>query len=188
MRKEVSNILKKKAILTAAAVSVLGAGILSASTAFAQTTTSTQDPMNSIVQKIADKFNLNKDDVQAVFDEAHEEQHAKMEANFESQLSQYVSEGKITEAQKKLIIEKRTEMESQMKADRDSFKNLSQDERKSQMETKRAELESWAKENNIDLQYLMPKFGKGGPGMGGHRGFGQGADDQQSTVAPTATQ
>ncbi len=183
------NILKKKAMLTAAAITVLGAGILSASTAFAQqTTTSTQDPMNSIVQKIADKFSLNKDEVQAVFDEAHEERHTQMEAEFETQLSQYVSEGKITEDQKKLIIEKRNEMESQMKADKDSFKNLSDDERKSQMETKRSELESWAKENNIDLQYLMPKFGKGGAGMGERRVFIQHTDDQQSTVTPTITQ
>ncbi len=176
-------------MLTAAAVTVLGAGILSASTAFAQqSTTSEQDPMSSLVQKIATKFNLSQDDVQAVFDEEHEERHTQMEANFEQQLSQYVSDGKITEQQKQLIIEKRKEMASERESSKDNFKNLSEDERKTQMNAKKTELEAWAKENGIDLQYLMPKGGRGGPGMAGHGGFGQGKDDQQSTTTPTITQ
>ena len=182
--------MNKKTMLTAAAVTVLGAGILSASTAFAQqSTTSGQDPMTSLVQKIADKFNLNEAEVQAVFDEAHQERSATMQADFEKQLSQYVTDGKITEAQKKLILDKRAEMESQRESNKDEFKNLSEDERKTHMETKKTELDAWAKENGIDLQYLMPQRGKGGgPGMGGHRGFDQGKDDQQSTATPTVTQ
>lgn len=171
-------------MLTAAAVTVLGAGILTASTAFAQSTTTAQDPMNTLVQKIADKFNLNESEVQAVFDEAHEEQHAKMQAGFEEKLSQYVESGELTEEQKKLILEKRLEMNADREANKEAFKNLSDEERKAQKDAKRAELEAWAEENNIDLQYLMLKGGKG-PGFGGRGDFGQRNQGQQSTTEPT---
>lgn len=171
-------------MLTAAAVTVLGAGILTASTAFAQSTTAAQDPMSSLVQKIADKFNLNESEVQAVFDEERGERHATMQADFEKQLSTYVSEGKITEEQKQLILEKRLEINAERESNKGAFKNLSNEERKTQMETRRAELEAWATENEIDLQYLMPKGGKG-HGMGGRGDFGQRNQDQQSTTTPT---
>lgn len=180
------DILNKKTMATVAAVSVLGAGILTASTAFAQQSdSSTQNPMSSLVEKIATKFNLNKDEVQAVFDEAHEERHAQMKADFEEQLSTYVSEGKITEEQKQLILKKREEMDAERKGNKDQFQNLSEDERRSQMEQKRADLEAWANENGIDLQYLMPRGGKGF-GMG-HGGFGPRDGQSQTTVTPTAT-
>lgn len=182
--------MNKKTILTAAAVSVLGAGILTASTAFAQTesTATTQDPMNSLVQKIADKFNLNKTEVQAVFDEVHDERHAAMKADMEEKLSQYVTDGKITEAQKQLILQKHKEMQSERKANKDEFKNLSSDERKTQMDAKRTELETWAKENGIDLQYVMPHGGKG-VFMIRHGDSGPGGHGQSwSGAAPTATQ
>lgn len=174
-------------MLSAAAISVLGAGIMTASTAFAQSTTTAQDPMSSLVQKIADKFNLNKDEVQAVFDEAHKERHTQMQADFEKQLSQYVSDGKITEQQKQLILEKRKEMEADREAKKDAFKNLSDEERKSQMDQKKTELESWAKQNGIDLKYLMPHGGRG-PGMGGHGGFRPDGQDRNATTTPQVTQ
>lgn len=173
---------------TVAAVSVLGAGILTASTAFAQQSDSSmQNPMNSLVEKIATKFNLNQDEVQAVFDEAHKERHGEMKAKFEEQLSTYVSEGKITEEQKQLILQKREEMDAEREANKDQFQNLSDDERRSQMEQKRAELKAWADENGIDLQYLMPKGGRG-HGMGSGDMVPRGEADSQSTVTPTTTQ
>src|SRR5690349_12080215 len=114
----------KKSLLTVAAVTVLGAGIFGSGSVFAQTTTDTQNPMNSLVQKIASKFNLNQSDVQAVFDQAHQERESEMKANFASQLSQLVTDGKITEAQKQLISNKRAELDSQREANRESMQNL----------------------------------------------------------------
>lgn len=40
--------------------------------------------MSSIVQKIADKFGLNKSDVQAVFDQDLADRKAAMEGKFET--------------------------------------------------------------------------------------------------------
>jgi hypothetical protein len=173
-------------MLTVAAVSVLGAGLLTATTAFAQNESTAQDPMNSLVQKIADKFNLNKDEVQAVFDESHKERHAEMKAKFEDTLSQYVSEGKITEEQKQKILEKHKEMQSEREANREAFRNLSDEERRAQMEQKHAELKQWAEENGIELEYLMPKFGKV-HGMG-HKVFGSATENQKYVLTPTDTQ
>jgi hypothetical protein len=176
--------MNRKTMLTAAAVSVLGAGLLTATTAFAQNESTVQDPMHSLVQKVADKFNLNQDEVQAVFDEAHKERHAEMEAKFEEQLSQYVSEGKITEEQKQLILQKHEEMKANRETNKETFRNLSDEERRTQMEQKRAELEAWAEENGIDLQYLMP-FGKR---MHVRGDLGPANMDQQSTASPSVTQ
>jgi methionine-rich copper-binding protein CopC len=179
--------MTRKTMATVAAISVLGAGLLTASTAFAQSESTSQNPMDSLVQKIAQKFNLNEDEVQAVFDEAHKERHAQMKAGFEERLSTYVSQGKITEEQKQLILQKHEEMEAEREANKETFRNLSKEERRSQMESKHAELEAWAKENGIDLQYLMMKVGRGHR-MGEPVGFGQGKQDHQTIATPTITQ
>ena len=179
--------MNKKAIVTAIAVTVIGAGTLTASSAFAQTQTPDQDPMNSLVQKISDKFGLNKEEVQAVFDESHRERHAGMQADFEAQLSQNVTDGKITEAQKQLILKKRQEMEADRQSNKDVFKDLSRDERKAKMNEKKADLDAWATENGIDSMYLMPRGG-GGHGMGGRGDFGQQYQRGKISTTPTITQ
>lgn len=161
--------MNKKTIATFAIVTVVGLGILGSSSAFAQTTANGQSPMSSLAQKIAEKFGLNQADVQAVFDEEHETRQASMKADFEARINQYVTSGKITEAQKQLILQKRSELAAAHKAQKESTKNLTPEERKSQMEAERTSLKAWAKENGIDIQYLMPQ---GGKGHGGHRGFG----------------
>ncbi len=51
------------------------------------------------------------------------------------------------------------------------MKDKTDEERKSAMEAKRTELEQWAKDNNIPMQYLR---GSGGPGGHGMRRFGDG--------------
>ncbi|MBA3723606.1 MAG: hypothetical protein H0W89_01785 [Candidatus Levybacteria bacterium] len=179
--------MNRKAILTAIAVTVIGAGTVTASSAFAQTETPVQDPMNSLIQKISDKFGLNKEEVQAVFDESHKERHAAMQADFEAQLSQYVENGEITEAQKQLILKKRQEMDADRQSNKDSFKNLSKDERKVKMDDKKAELDAWATENKIDLKYLMPHGGKG-HGMGGRGSFDRQDHMGKTPIRPTTIQ
>lgn len=65
-------------------------------------------------------------------------------------LENAVSDGKISEAQKTLIEQKRSELDTKRKADHDA-------------------LEQWATDNGIDLQDIIPMGGRGfgGPG-GGH--------------------
>lgn len=167
--------MNKKILLTSLTVVALGAGLLTTTRVFAQTST---DPMSSIVQKIADKFGLNKSDVQAVFDQDRADRKTAMEQKFEKQLDQDVKDGKITEAQKQLIIAKRKELETTRQNNMQNMQGKSKDEikagmeaNKATMEAERKSLEDWAKQNGIDVKYLMGGFGMhGGPGRNGMGG------------------
>jgi hypothetical protein len=156
--------IKKKLVLTVAVVSLAGASFFGVTNTFAQTP---DNQGTSLVGRIATKFNLNKADVQAVFDEDREEHQAKMEKRFEDQLTQLVTNGKITEDQKTKIIAKFKEMKEQRNANKDELKNMTQDERKAAHEQKRQELKTWAEANGIDVNVLTGVFGPG-KGMGKH--------------------
>lgn len=128
----------------------------------------------SIVDKIADKFNLNKDEVQQVFDQDRQAHEAEHKAHLEERLTQAVTDGKITADQKQAILTKIEEMQKQREANKDKFKSMSAEERKNAMEQKRADLEDWAKQNTIPLEYLLPA----GPGHGhGAPAMPQGANN-----------
>jgi hypothetical protein len=177
--------MTKKTVTTLALVTVLGLGIIGATSSFAQTMSTADNSMTSLVQKIATKFGLKQADVQAVFDEEHQAREAAMQAKVETQLSQFVTDGKITEAQKQLILQKRKELDAKRATQRATMQNLTPEERKSQMDAERAALDKWAQQNGIDTQYLMMFGGKG------HHGFGFGqkpSDAPATTVAPTTAQ
>ena len=113
----------------------------------------------NLIQKIAQRFNLNEDEVEAVFEENREERHAEFEQKFEEKLSGYVEDGKLTEEQKDKIIAKHKEMQEDREANREQFKNMTHEERHAAMEEKRSELEKWAEENDIPIEYM--RFGHG---------------------------
>ncbi len=188
-------------LVTVAAVSILSGGLVMASNASAESS-SNQDHMASLVQKIADKFNLNKSDVQAVFDQERQEMQAEVQAKYEEKLTQLVKDGKITEQQKQLLLAKHKELESEMASNKDKFKDLTPAEIKSQMEAKRTELEAWAKANGIDLKYLMPMpmhrevsngpgfmkhDGPEGPHVEFHHEFGDETQEPTATVTASPT-
>ncbi len=114
-----------------------------------------------LVQKLAERFNLNVDEVREVFNEAHKERHQKMQAHLEERLNQVVSKGKITEEQKEAILAKKAEIQDKHKEMRD----LSPKERWATMKKHREEMKAWAKENNIGLKRFLkhrPKRHHGG--------------------------
>ena len=96
----------------------------------------------SLVDKVASKFNLNKQDVQAVFDEERQAHQQEQKANKSADLQSKVDDGTIT-ADQKATIEKKLE---EMHASREQSKTA---------------LEDWAKQNNIDVKYVM-MGGRGG--------------------------
>ncbi len=153
--------MNKKLLLTAVTVTVLGAGLFGMQTVSAQTAT---DPSATIVQKISEKFGLNKDEVQKVFDEERTARRVEMQAKMEERLNTLVSEGKITEAQKQLILAKHKELQAERGSMMQNKANMTPEQRKETMETKRTELEAWAKANGIDTQYLF--LGQGMKGFG----------------------
>lgn len=154
--------MNKQTILTVAAVSVLSGSLVVATNAFAQTSANGQSGVPSLVQEIADKFHLNTSDVQSVFTQHRQEMMAKQESNYENYLKNLVSTGKITDAQEQLILNKHKELISQMQSILKNFKSMTPAQRRAQMQATTQDLQNWAKQNNIPLQYLRPF----GPGMG----------------------
>ncbi len=163
----------KKHLVIAASVATIGLAGLGAGVAHAATSSSTKaDPMSSLVDKIATKFNLNKSEVQQVFDAQKTEMQAQRETEVKADVAKLVTDGKITQAQADLINAKREELEKQRETDRASFDSMSDADRKTAMDKKKTDLESWAKTNGIDTQYLRYVMGggHGHGGPGGHHG------------------
>lgn len=167
----------KKSLLVVGSVtsiglaSAVGIGVASAATDTANHNSS------SLVDRLASKFDLKKSDVQAVFDQDRSEREAQRQAQLEKELTQAVTDGKLTSAQKDTILAKQKEVKAAMQADRDSMKDKTAAERKAAMDQKRTDLENWAKENNIPTEYLRYVMGGGhgphgnnmGSGVGPHR-------------------
>ncbi len=182
------SILSKKMIIPMAAVAIIGAGVYGVSQVSAATDTSSTSPQASLIQKLADTFHVDKSKVQAVFDQNRTEQEAKHEAEYETRLTQAVTDGKITSAQKDAILaENKT-----LKAEMDAAKDGTPAERKAAMQKVRTDAKAWASQNNIDEKWLMAGMGghpRGGMGMG-HGGMMGGQpplDDSTPTSTPDTT-
>lgn len=123
----------KKSLLIAGAVTTLGLATTLGVGAYAMGGGGSGGGSSELVTKLAQRFNLNQSDVQAVFDEYR---NAEREAEISERLQELVDEGKITTEQKTLIENKLKEVQ----ATRDQ---------------ERRALEAWAKEKNINLKYVM---------------------------------
>ncbi|MBL8160053.1 hypothetical protein JNJ66_06380 [Candidatus Saccharibacteria bacterium] len=172
--------IPKNLVVAGVATSMGIAGLAAVGTASAMTTTGTSG--DNLITKIAEKFNLNQDEVKAVFDEAHEEREAAQKQQVEEALTQAVTDGKLTEDQKQKLLDKRAELQAERQAERTEIEGLSDEDRQTAMEgkreemdTKRQELQQWLSDNGIDEtygRYLMGgRGGHGGPGSPG--GFGR---------------
>ena len=172
---------KKFILPTLAFVAVLGLGAYGVSQVNAQEDTNKA----TIIERIAEKFNLNKDEVQTVFDEHQDEMMQKKREIVEEKLNDAVSKGELTEEKKQLILQKMEELQKEnqdRREERKDIKSLSAEERRAEMEKireeakqNREELEKWAEENGIDLKYLVGGMGmKMGMGPGHGKGFGGG--------------
>ncbi len=153
--------MKQKNLIVAGLLTatMLGGGV------FALSASAATDSAN-LADKLATKFNINKDEVQKVIDEEHEARHterqAEMQTRLEERLSQAVTDGKLTEEQKTKVLEYVKSQEGF----RDSLKDKTPEERRAAMEAHREEVKKWASDNGIDETFVM--FGghnKGGHGM-----------------------
>jgi len=163
--------MNKKYFVPVGAIAFASIVMLGATVSFAQATTTT-NPETTLVQRIAQKFGLEEEKVQAVVDEVHTERHAQMQKNLEAKLTQAVVNGKITEGQKAAIVAKSTEMKAK-KADinREAFRNMTEDERKAHKDAKEAELKTWVESNGLSLETLKDLMifkGHKGAGMRMH--------------------
>lgn len=170
--------MNKSLITGMAAIGILGSS-LSVTSVMAQGAESGQDRMVSMVQTLAEKLGVSEDQVQAAFDEVREEHRAEKEAERLTQLDQLVEDGSITEEQQQLILAKQEELQADRETQKESMQDLTEEERQTARESEREAIESWADENGIDMQYLMPDRGQGGDG-------GPGARGGQTPARPTA--
>lgn len=160
-----------KSLIAAGIVATAGAGgLVTANIASAETSSSNTDtPMSSLIDKISSTFNVDKSKVQALFDEEKNSREAEREKMQTERLQKFVDDGTITAAQKSAIEKKIAEMKTERESSREEMKNLTDEERKEKMDEKKTELESWAKEQGLDLAKLKGVLGGGHGGLGGPR-------------------
>ena len=118
---------------------------------------------STMIQSLAQKLGLSEDKVDealtSVRTERQESRQQEMQQRFEESLTQAVTDGKITDAQKKLILDKHTELQKERESE---FS-----ERQAERQSHRDEIEKWASDNGIDLSVLPTMLGgMGGRGMG----------------------
>nr|HVZ58809.1 hypothetical protein [Patescibacteria group bacterium] len=114
------------------------------------------------------------------------QQQAKMQQvrddREKTRLDQLVKDGKITSSQETAILNEEASLKS--KYNPANLKNLTADQRKAQFDAMQQEIQTWAKDNNIDPKYLMPNFGIG-MRMGIRRGGWRNNHSAKPTPTPT---
>jgi hypothetical protein len=156
MRKEVITIKRKLFVPGIAIFIMLGISIASLNAVSAQEVSS----YPPIVQKLAERFNLNPSEVEDVFQEMHEERQADMHAQFEERLNDLVSEGKLTEEQKLKVLDKIEEMQTKM----ESLRDLNPEERRQESREMHEEMRKWFEDSGInfeELRFMVKLPGRG---------------------------
>lgn len=176
-----------------AAAVILAGGALTLPRAFAANSTTT-DPLSSLVDKIATKFNLNKTDVQAVFDQNKTDmqaaRQAEMQAETKSRLSAAVTAGTLTQAQSDLITTELATIQTKLT---DINKITDVNARQAAMDQLQADVSKWAVDNKIDSKWVRIQGERGGRGhgMGGHGMMDNDRDDtttgSTSSTSPSAS-
>ncbi|HNQ17388.1 MAG TPA: hypothetical protein PKJ26_05290 [Candidatus Woesebacteria bacterium] len=166
--------MKAKLLLPIAAVAITAITMYGANQIMAFSGGNQHD---ALIQKLASTFGKSETEVQTVFNQYRTEQQATREAEFEARLATAVTEGKLTEEQKQLVIAKHAELQAQHEADFATKDSMTREEWQAKRQAEHDVLDSWAESNGIDLSYVMPERGPmgGGKGRGMHgEGFGQG--------------
>ena len=126
---------------------------------------------SDLIAEIAQRFNLNRAEVQSVFDEQRGEIRARHQEMFEQRLANAVESGQITEDQKQLIIERHEQMQEERESSLENWQNLTPEERRQANQERKGQMEAWAEENGIDFKFFGQIAGSHGPGKGLGRGM-----------------
>jgi hypothetical protein len=146
-----TKIMKKILTYAAITVAVLGLCGIAAINIQAESINGNYPP---IIQKLAERFNLDINEVKEFFDE-----------NRGERMQERLTEAGLTTEQIEALRTKKEELWEEYGPLRD----LSPEERRLKMQEMREEMEAWAEENGIDLSVLGGFGGKFGKGFG--RGF-----------------
>jgi len=184
MKNKLSHISKKSRMIAATAF-VLGIVAMDGSFAYADTTQTIEKnrPMDSIVNAIATKFNLNSSEVQTVVSTVMESERSARETQGKvdqaTRIAEAVIDGKITQTQADLISSKLSELKTSREVNQEADKNLTQEERQAKMKEERENTKEWATNNNIPMNFLQPRENRkaGFGGLENHK-----RNDKTSTI------
>lgn len=159
----------KHGLLVSGAVLSIGAASLGTAGLAQAATSSDTSPNQSIIEKLVSKFNLNKEEVQQLFDEDRTEREAERTQVMNDKINDLVTEGKLTQEQADKLIAKAKELQTQRESNRDSMNDKTDEERKEAMKAERESFTQWLSDNDIDEEYgrLIMGHGPGGRGHGG---------------------
>jgi hypothetical protein len=106
-----------------------------------------------LVERFAERFDLDPDEVMDFMEELREEKKAEMEARFEEKLDELVEDGDITSDHKQAILDKKEEM----KSFKENLEDMTIAEAREALKEHKEELKDWAEENDLELKYLFPR-------------------------------
>lgn len=141
--------MKKILICTLIAVAFIGLSGVIAVSAQTENGNGFRFPL---AEKIAERFNLNLEEVQKVFEETRQEASQEMQTRFTER-----NRCELTEEQRQSLSAKREELMAKY----DDMKDLSREEMRNRMQEMRSEMQAWAEENGIDSKCADGGFGKG---------------------------
>lgn len=155
---------KKKHILSAIAVLILGLTPMAAGIPAyaASTTTSPQSNFfTGLVQFISQKFHLDQAQVQSAVND-YKTQHMQqmqqtMQDREKKRLDTLVSQGKITSSQEQQILDEQSKLRSEYNPA--NLKNETAAQRKADRQKEQAEIQAWSSSTGIDAKYLGFRFG-----------------------------
>lgn len=150
----------KKILVPTAAALMIGLGVFGVGQISAQS----DDMHSTMIQKLSQKLGISEDKINSAFEQIHSERKSERKAFLEQKLNQAVNDGKVTDAQKQAILNKFSEMKD-FKVDKDSFKNMTAEQRRNAMQQKKQEMESWAAQNGLSLEILHELMGHGRGGF-----------------------
>jgi hypothetical protein len=149
------------------ALTAIGALAFSAVSAAAPSTTHI-NPMATLVNALAQRFNLSPTDVQKVFDDQKAQMQSNMQRKTTDRINQAVTAGKLTQDQATKILAKQAELQAQEASFKASLQGKTKAEIQAALKAHMDALQQWAKDNNIPMQYLVMRGFKGIRGGFGH--------------------
>ncbi len=133
--------------LATVGVLLAGSGVVSAA----------NQPGTTLVDTIAQRFNLDKSQVQTVVDNFRTERQVDREQKYQQRLQKAVDQHTITASQKDLILAKHKEIQDFLK----TLKGKTPAERRQALKTERDQVRTWADDNHIPIRFLLPIAGLG---------------------------
>lgn len=135
---------------------VLGLGALT----FATSKVMADDNVRPFNTRIAEHFGLNQDEVDDFRRQMHEERQAEMGQRHQERMNSLIEDGTLTEDQANMLEARHEEMRAEREANLEQWRSMSREEKQTQMEEHRQEMQQWAEENGIDPEVLL-ETGKG---------------------------